>query len=138
MSRTRTRQKSDELQAMFRKEGIQFSREAGWKELEEHVDVHTYYLGQQLNMSVSWDDAVYSWYETVLTPLRRVVDSWEFRAAFPGQPVGDLYLAVSDHWHYLKQREPNTSVEEAAQSFVKHYGKGISKLFSRFLVPATR
>lgn len=138
MTETRTRTKIDDLKAMFRKEGIQFSREEGWKELEEHVDVHQYHLGQQLNHTVSWDDAVYSWYEIVLVPLKRVVSSWEFRQAFPRQPLGDLYLAVSDHWHYLKERDPEVTPEEAARSFAMHYGKGFARWFSRFLIPANR
>jgi hypothetical protein len=138
MTETRTRTKIDDLKAMFRQEGIQFSREEGWKELEEHVEVHQYHLGQQLNRTISWDDAVYSWYETVLTPLKRVVSSWEFRQAFPRQPLGDLYLAVSDHWHYLKERDPQVTPEEAARSFAMHYGKGLARWFSRFLIPANR
>lgn len=138
MNKTKEQTKVTQLKAMFAKDGIQFSREEGWNELDEHVEVHRYYLGQRLNTTVSWDDAVYSWYETVLTPLRRVVETWEFRAAFPGQPTGDLYLAVSDHWHYRKQRNGATTPEEAAESFVRHYGKGIAKLFSRFLISANR
>lgn len=138
MTETRTRTKADDLKAMFLQEGIQFSREEGWQELQEHVKVHQYHLGQQLNTSVSWDDAVFSWYDNVLTPLKRVVGSWEFRQAFPRQPLGDLYLAVSDHWHYLKEKDPNTSPEEAARSFATHYGKGLARWFSRFLIPANR
>lgn len=138
MTEKRTRTKIDDLKAMFQQEGIQFSREEGWKELEEHVEVHQYHLGHQLNRTVSWDDAVYSWYDTVLTPLKRVVSSWEFRQAFPRQPLGDLYLAVSDHWHYLKERDPESTPEEAARSFAMHYGKGLARWFSRFLIPANR
>lgn len=138
MTKTRTRTRIDDLKAMFLTEGIQFSREEGWKELEEHVDVHQYHLGQKLNRTISWDDAVYSWYDTVLVPLKRVVSSWEFRQAFPRQPLGDLYLAVSDHWHYLKERDPEVTPEEAARSFAMHYGKGLARWFSRFLIPANR
>ena len=132
------RTKVDELQAMFRQEGIEFSDQKGWKELEEHVEVHKYHLSRQLNMEVSWDDAVYSWYETVLTPLRRAVGSWEFRQAFPRHPLGDLYLAVSDHWHYLKEHDPEVTPEEAARSFATHYATGLARWFSRFLVSANR
>lgn len=138
MTETRTRTKTDDLKAMFLQEGIQFSREEGWQELQEHVEVHQYHLGQQLNMNVSWDDAVYSWYDTVLVPLKRAVGSWEFRQAFPRQPLGDLYLAVSDHWHYLKEKDSNVTPEEAARSFAMHYGKGLARWFSRFLIPANR
>mgnify|MGYP006285641117 CR=1 FL=1 len=119
---------------MFEQDGIQFSNSRGWEQLEEHIEVHKYFLSNQLNKEVTWDEAVYSWYDTILRRLRHAIESWEFRSAFPRQPLGDLYLAVSDHWHYLKQRDANTTPEEAARSFASHYGKGLGKWFSRFLM----
>jgi hypothetical protein len=86
-------------------------------------------------MSVSWDDALFSWYENVLTPLRRIADTWEIKIAFPNQTFGDLYLAISDHWYYLKESDPDIGADEAAVSFVQHYGEGLGRFFSRFLVP---
>ncbi|MFP4331373.1 MAG: hypothetical protein ACOC28_03745 [Alkalispirochaetaceae bacterium] len=130
------RTRVEDLQRMFAREGIQFSREEGWEELEEHVEYHKYLLSQQLQMDVSWEDAVYSWYDNVLRPLKNVILSWEFRSAFPRQMIGDLYLGVSDHWLYLKERDPSLGAEEAAVSFVTHYGKGIARWFSRFLLPS--
>ena len=138
MSKTQTRTKIEDLQAMFAQEGIQFSRNAGWQELEEHVEVHKYHLSQQLNVNVTWEDAVFSWYDNMLRPVKEAITAWEFRNAFPRQPLGDLYLAVSDHWFYLKERDPNTTAEEAARSFAMHYGKGLARWFSRFLAPTNR
>lgn len=67
-----------------------------------------------------------------------MIGSWEFRNSFPRHLLGDLYLAVSDHWLYLKERDPEASAEDAALSFVTHYGKGIARWFSRFLIPSNR
>lgn len=123
------------LSKMFAAENLSFSRPDGWSLLTEHVDVHKYWLARHLNLNISWDDAVFSWYETVMVPIKRVVESWEFRSAFPRQSNGDLYLAVSDHWHYLKERNPDVTPEEAARSFVTHFGHGVARWFSRFLLP---
>ena len=123
------------LSKMFVADKLSFSRPNGWVLLAEHVDAHKYWLSRELDIDVSWDDAVYSWYETVMVPLKRTIDTWEFRSAFPRQSIGDLYLAVSDHWHYLKERQPDATVDTAARSFVTHFGHGISRWFSRFLLP---
>ena len=123
---------------MFTREGVEFTHTEGWNELGEHVAVHQYHLGTELNQNIKWDEAVFSWYENVFTPLMRAIDTWEVRGAFPRQRLGDLFLAISDHWLFLKERDPRVSPEVAANSFVSHYGRGFAAIFSRFLLPAGR
>lgn len=135
MESTDTQSREQILKTLFVPEGLQFTSEDGWKKLDEHVEVHKYFLGQSLGMPVTWDEAVYSWYENVLQPLKREIESWEIRNAFPHQAVGDLYLAVSEHWHYLKEHSPEATARDAAQNFLRHYGKGLTAWFSRFLTP---
>lgn len=138
MTEIKTRNEVDILRTMFAREGIAFTHERGWNELGEHVAVHQYHLGKELNKSITWDEAVFSWYENVFTPLMRAIDMWEVRVAFPRQQLGDLFLAVSDHWLFLKERDPLVSPETAAHSFVIHYGKGFAAFFSRFLLAPGR
>ena len=133
---TKTRNDIDILKAMFTREGLEFTREEGWNELGEHVAVHQYHLGSELNRSIDWDDAVFSWYENLFTPLMRAIDTWEVRNAFPHQKPGDLFLAMSDHWLFLKERDPLVSADAVAHSFAVHYGKGFAAFFSRFLLPS--
>jgi hypothetical protein len=115
-------------------DGVEFARTNGWETLAEHIEVHRYFLGQNLTMPVTWQQAMFSWYDTIFPELKRAADSWIVRAAFPKQENGDLILAVSDHWHYLKEHDENATVQDAARSFVEHYGNGIARLFSRFIV----
>ena len=131
-----TRNRVEDLKTMFLQEGIQFSDAKGWEALADHVEVHKYYLSKELDMNITWDEALFSWYENVLTPLRRVVDTWEIKVAFPNRTFGDLYLAISDHWFYLKENDTEVGADEAAVSFVQHYGEGLGRFFSRFLIPA--
>lgn len=131
---TTTRNKVEDLKTMFLQEGIRFGSAEGWDALAEHVEVHKYFISKDLNMDVTWDEALFSWYENVLTPLKRVVSLWEVRRAFPHQTLGDIYLAISDHWYYLKESDPEIGPEEAAASFLQHYGDGLSRFFSRFLL----
>ncbi|MFP4484178.1 MAG: hypothetical protein ACLFO1_04925 [Spirochaetaceae bacterium] len=123
------------LKQQFQDEGVDFTRDDGWETLAEHIEVHQYLLSQELGFAVTWEEAMFSWYENVYTPLKRATESWVVRRAFPKQRQGDLILAVSDHWHYLKQQDENTMPEEAARSFVEHYGSGLARFFSPFIVP---
>jgi hypothetical protein len=136
MDSARTTSRERILKTLFQPEGVQFTHAEGWQQLAEHIDVHKYFLGQQLGMHVSWDEAVYSWYENVLRPLKQEIERWEVKSAFPDQAIGDLYLAISEHWHYLKERENGVTAQDAAQSFLRHYGKGLTAWFSRFLTRA--
>ena len=124
------------LQAMLRPDGMDLQNDAEWLELADHIDVHKYLINQQISWTVSWDDAIFSWYENVYQPMRRAIETWEVRRAFPNKTVGQLYLAVTTHWHYLKQRNQRISPEEAARDFAAHYGSGFASWFSRFLQPS--
>lgn len=115
---------------------ITVSDDRAWERFREHVQVHKYLLQRELPVRVSWDDALFSWYENVFVPMMRAVQTWEVRSAFPRQTNGDLFLGITDHWHYLKERNPETTAEAAAGSFVRTYGTGIARFFSRFIVTA--
>ncbi len=121
------------MKVMFEKEGMTFANEDGWNALAEHVDVHNRYLNEQLKYNVSWDDALFSWYENIYTPLKRAISSWSVKTAFSEYEIGELYLAVSDHWFYLKERYPEIDADTAAANFVRTYKDGITRFFSRFL-----
>jgi len=132
---TATRQaRADWLEQNLSEEGLSFSREDGWQTLADHIEVHRYFVSRNLGFSVSWEEALFSWYENVYAGLRRASESWIVRKAFPQQQSGDLLLALSDHWHYLKQQNDAVYPADAARSFVEHYGSGLARLFSPFLM----
>lgn len=113
---------------------IRFSRNDGWKILAEHVRRHQELLLIDYNVRAEWHEAVFSWHETVFLPIFRTISPWGYRHAFGRHEIGDLYLAVSDHWGYLKERDRNATPSDAAKSFLGAYGSGISRHFSRYLV----
>jgi len=119
------------LSKMLSKEGLEFRSENGWNTIAEHIEVHRENLNHELKQNVSWDDALFSWYENIYTPLNRVVDSWSIKRSFPGQTGGDLYLAVSDHWFYMKENNKNIMAEDAAFNFFHTNKAPLSSSFSR-------
>lgn len=124
------------LKDMLRTTGLTLKNEREWQELADHIEVHKYFINQTIGWTVSWDDAVFSWLENVYTPLSRIIDSWEVREAFSNKTEGQLYLAISTHWHFLKERYPEITPEDAAHDFASHYGSGLARWFSRFLQPS--
>ncbi|HAK45835.1 MAG TPA: hypothetical protein DCO79_07950 [Spirochaeta sp.] len=118
------------LKAMFSIEGITFENNEGWNSLAEHVAVHNQYLNMMLKYNVSWDDALFSWYENVYTPLRREVMTARVRKAFPAKTSGELYLDISDHWFYLKEKDENISAAAAAYDFTQ-INKEKKNIFSK-------
>ncbi len=125
----------DGLRAIVNEQNLGHLTEDDWKELIEHISVHRYLVNQTIPWTISWDDAVFSWYENVLIPVLRAAAMWEVRSAFPGMSLGRLYLAITTHWYYLLERDGNTTPERAAIDFSVHYGQGPAQWFSRFLSP---
>ncbi|MBI9105627.1 MAG: hypothetical protein JEZ04_02720 [Spirochaetales bacterium] len=119
------------MKSIFTQEGIEFSNEEGWKTLTEHVEVHNQFLNQELRRDISWDDALFSWYENIYTPLRRAISSWSVKRTNPQMTVGDLYLAVSNHWFYLKEEDQGIFAEQAAADYVRINKKNRPGIFSR-------
>lgn len=124
------------LQHMLKAEAIDLTTEAEWREIAEHIRVHRFLINQVIPWTISWEDAVFSWYENVMRPIMQAADAWEIRSAFPDKTRGQLYLAVTTHWHYLKERDGSVTPEYAARDFAGHYGRGLASWFSRFLQPA--
>lgn len=125
------------LKTMFLEEGMTFKNDDGWNTLAEHVEVHNQYLNQKLKYNVSWDDALFSWYENIYTPLWRSVITRKMRSTFPTQTLGELYLALSDHWFYLKEKHENIASENAAYNFAYISKDRSSNFFTRlFHTPA--
>jgi hypothetical protein len=75
-----------------------------YAEMLEHVAVHRYFLGLDLERDVSWGEAVRSWYETLFRPMTGTVRASGILRDFPGRTEADLYLFTARHLHDLRQR----------------------------------
>ncbi len=127
----------ENLKRMLLSEGIQVSNEERWNALGAQAEEHKAELEKELGTVIAWHEALFSWHENVLHPLRVAINTWEIKAAFPNQTLGDLVLAITDHWNYLREKHTAITLEEAAASFVNNYGEGLARFFSRFLIPAS-
>jgi len=87
----------------------------GYDRLIEHLAVHRYFLGLELQREVSTEDAIRRWYETLYRPVVDVVRDSGILEDFTDRTETDLYLWVMDHLHYLRS-DPDRKTTDPAQA----------------------
>ena len=82
---------------------VEFSNPGGYAKLLQHIDVHRYYIGLNERRSVSYDEAVVSWYDHLYRPLTEIFREEHLLESFPGRTEADLYVWVAEHLYYLRE-----------------------------------
>lgn len=101
----------------------------GFDRMLEHIAVHRYFMGLDLQRDISEEDAVVDWYDTVYMPIVQVIRDTDILQEFPEKTEGDLYLWVLDHQHYLVSQEGSAlqPPEEAARDFFEDEEKSVKQ-----------
>ena len=91
----------------------------GFERMLEHIAVHHYFMGLDMQRDISEEEAVKHWYETVYMPVIKIIRDTKILKEFSEKTEGDLYLWVLDHQHYLEAEEgiPLQPPEDAARIF---------------------
>lgn len=91
----------------------------GFERMLEHIAVHHYFMGLDMQRDISEEEAVKHWHETVYMPVIQIIRDTNILKEFPEKTEGDLYLWVLDHQHYLASEEglPLQSPQDAARTF---------------------
>ncbi|MFM8320029.1 MAG: universal stress protein [Chloroflexota bacterium] len=71
--------------------------------LLEHIDVHRYFMGLDLQRDISYGEAVTHWYDTVYLPVVELIRARGVLRHFPGRTEADLYLWMAEHRAQLEQ-----------------------------------
>ena len=96
----------------------------GYHELEEHINVHRYFLGLERQVEVPLWDAVASWYDNVYMPVVELIREENILSKFPQRTETDLYLWIMDHLYDLRQRYgDDVDAGDAMESFVQHHAR---------------
>jgi hypothetical protein len=102
------------------KANIKLTIPDGFDRMLEHIAVHRYFMGNDLQRDINEDEGVAHWYDTVYEPIVRVIRRSEVLREFPGKTEGDLYLWVLDRQHYMfKKGHALLPPARAAHEFVK-------------------
>jgi nucleotide-binding universal stress UspA family protein len=68
-----------------------------YPKLLEHIDVHRYFMGIDLQHSITYDEAIAHWYDTVYIPVVQIIRSQGILRQFPNRTEADLYLWIAEH-----------------------------------------
>jgi hypothetical protein len=102
---------------------IRLSSQGQYKTLLEHIAVHRYFMGLELERDVPYEEAVADWYDRLYEPIVAAIHKNHILADFPGRTEADLYLWIIDHHYYLSERyEGGVSPGEAAEHFAGEFG----------------
>lgn len=103
---------------------IRLTAPGAYDALQRHIDGHRYFLAKERHADVPFEEAARSWYENVYLPTVEVIRRAGILERFPGRTEGDLYIWVLEHHYYLREKYgEQVTLEDAAQSFAKRYGR---------------
>jgi hypothetical protein len=87
----------------------------------EHILGHRYFMSLAAGRGVPLSESVASWYDTVYTPVRHVLEKHHIREHFPGWTEADLYLALTRRWLELAQEGHQGGLDGAVSSLVTDF-----------------
>jgi hypothetical protein len=82
---------------------IEVWREGQYGQLLDHIGVHRWYLGEQRESPVSFEEAALSWYDNVYYPVVSALREKGLVEAFKGTTESELYLWIMKYEYYLRQ-----------------------------------
>lgn len=74
-----------------------------YRTLEEHIQVHRYYMGLEQQRDISYREAAAHWYDTVYEPVAAIIREYGLLADFPDRTETDLYLWLAQHRAELEE-----------------------------------
>jgi hypothetical protein len=101
------------------KANIKLSIPDGFERMLEHIAVHRYFMGLDLQRDVSDEEVVAHWYDKVYMPIVSTIRRSGILIEFPGKTEADLYLWVLDRQKYLSaEGKKLESPGKAAKDFL--------------------
>lgn len=99
---------------------IDLSIPDGFDRMLEHIAVHRYFMGMDMQRDIDDEEAVSHWFDTVYLPIIQVIRVSGILEDFPGKTEGDLYLWVLDRQRYLVEKgHEMLPPDEAARKFIE-------------------
>ena len=100
--------------------------------LEEHIEVHRYFMGLEQKREIPYEEAVGHWYDEVYWLVVQVIRERGILRHFPGRTATDLYLWVSEHRAELEQELGwEISTEDAAADLAAQFSPRPQRVAAR-------
>ena len=103
--------------------------------LLEHIDVHRYFMGIDMQRPIPYEEAVAHWYDTVYLPVVQIIRSQGILRHFPNRSEADLYLWIAEQRGQLENEFGFPIRTEVAASHLleEHKPNWISRLGGKLL-----
>jgi hypothetical protein len=101
-----------------------------------HIDVHRWFICDEVGSEVPYEDAVVSWYDHIYTPIIDVIRETVLMDEFPGYTEADIALLIIDYLSYIQILDIDSIEQDelglkasAGKSLVRNYPiPGVRKL----------
>lgn len=105
-----------------------------YDKLASQIEGHRYFLGKNLQMPITWDEAVYSYMSNLYEPISQVMETWTTQMSFPGKRKADLFFEICDHLYYLSvEKQSEVNAYDAVLDYNAQYGKTIGRILAKLL-----
>ena len=112
--------------------------DSDYTRLEAHIEGHRYFLGKNLKIDITWDEATFSWMSNIYQPISQVMENWTTQMSFPGRRRADVFFEICDHLYYLSlEQGREVGVYEAVISYDANFGKALGRFMARLLSSKT-
>jgi uncharacterized ParB-like nuclease family protein len=114
---------------------IEVTRAGGYRSLQQHIEVHQFYMGLRSRHYPSLDEAAADWYLSVYLPVVERIRASGILAHFPGRTEADLYLWIAKNRARLQMRYGSTTTaQEAVDDFAQeHHVPALRRWLRRLL-----
>ncbi len=109
---------------------LDFSVPGQYDVIYNHILTHKYYINMNKTEEIGMDEAIMSWFQTVYSPVIKVINCRKVMRAFPGRTRSDLYVWMIKYWDEIKQKfGSDYSLEDIVDSFRHKYDERFTTKF---------
>ncbi len=103
-----------------------------YEQLLEHIRLHQYFMGHDLQRDISWEEAVGHWYDAVYRPTVEIIQASNLLEEFPDRTETDLYLWLTEHKAAVEETLGwEVAPETAAKNLVDQYSSKTANMLGR-------
>lgn len=105
----------------------------GYRHLHEHIGVHRYYMGIEMQREIPYEEAAAHWYDTVYLPVVEVIRERGLLQDFPDRTETDLYLWLAEHQAELERAlgwrvQPDAAADDLAAAEGRGRRRGLARV----------
>lgn len=103
-----------------------------YEHLEEHIQVHRYFMGLEQQRDISISGAAADWYDVVYLPVIEIIRERGLLIDFPARTEADLYLWIADHRAILEEElKGQVEVASAAEDLAGQFSQRPYRVIAR-------